>query len=172
MSGLLALNGALDGSPVTERRSDIVDVMDADADLGARVPYAWAALRRQGPEHVERVMLTPGEFEMVWAGQPVVVKTRQGRFGIAWVTEIEPDWEKQQRAILETAPPSPSTIRPRNAQPSTISAFLITASLSSPRPPPTTPGDYYRWRHGQPPNRSGAPRRRASPTVGAKSSVR
>lgn len=105
VSALLALNGALDDSPVTERRAAIVDVVDADVDLGVRVSYAWAALRwGPAPERVERVLLGPGEFELLWAGRPVVVKTRRGYLRIAWVTEIEPDWERQQRAIVAALP--------------------------------------------------------------------
>lgn len=105
VTGLLAINGALDESSVTSHRAQIVDIVDADADLGVVVSYAWAALRRpERPKQVERVLLTPAEFETLWAGRAVVVKTRGGRLGLVWVTEIEPDWEAQQREILRLAP--------------------------------------------------------------------
>jgi tetratricopeptide (TPR) repeat protein len=102
---VLYANGILDRSEPVEQNSQILSISAAEIHLGLPVPYSWVTLRSwEDPNQTKRIFLLPAEKENLWGGEMVLVQTRQGLFGIPWVSEIGRDEEHYAREILKLTP--------------------------------------------------------------------
>ena len=64
----------------------------------------WAELRSWDERPAGRVLLYPWESRPLWSGRPVLVSFRPGLFDQPWIIAIEPDEERQLKAVLASAP--------------------------------------------------------------------
>lgn len=103
--GAVALvNGALDFSAPTEKKSQVVTIERAEVNLGRFVSVSWADLRSWQAEGLERIFLHEHERPRMWPGQAVLVRIHRGALGIPWVSRVNRDDEIHYRKILESAP--------------------------------------------------------------------
>ncbi len=104
----LTYNGMFDRSAIVDRRAEIVAV--GGVELPFRLgEFGWADVRdRQPPGRTERIVLSPGRDEISLAatrpGQPVLVSTQSGWFGVPWVRAITIDHGEYARRVLTTLP--------------------------------------------------------------------
>lgn len=98
-------NGKFDLSDPVPHATEIVSIGMEEPTLGVPIPFAWATIRSwRQPGATERILLRWDERQRLWGGQPVVVSVRSGFYGRPWVSAIEPDVERQSRAVLAIAP--------------------------------------------------------------------
>jgi len=101
----LFANGKFDLSDPVPHATEIVSIGMEEPTLGVTIPFAWAEIRSwRQPGATERVLLRWDERQRLWGGQPVVVSVRSGYYGRPWVSAIDPDVERQSRALLAIAP--------------------------------------------------------------------
>ena len=99
---MILLNGALDQSMPSGHETEVVEVGGNELDVGVRVPYRWAVLRSwDRPGSVVRILLWPQEAARLWGGQEVLVRLRQGYFGVPWVERVVHDEGRYYAKVLE-----------------------------------------------------------------------
>jgi hypothetical protein len=100
----LFANGRLDRSDTVPHATEIVGIAGGDTGMSI-IPFTWLELRPwREPKRPQRLLVRGDERPRFFNGQPVVVLTRRGYFGVAWVSAVEPDVARQSREILKVAP--------------------------------------------------------------------
>ena len=102
---VLYANGRLDSSEPVKQHSEILSISAGETHIRFPIPYKWVTLRSwEEPNQTKRLFLQPAEEEELWGGEKVLVQTREGRFGIPWVSEITRDEEPYAKEILRLTP--------------------------------------------------------------------
>jgi hypothetical protein len=100
----LFANGRLDRSDPVPHATEIVGIAGGETGMGI-IPFTWMELRPwREPKRPQRLLVRGDERPRFFNGQPVVVLTRRGYFGVAWVSAVEPDVARQSREILRLTP--------------------------------------------------------------------
>ncbi|MGH7318242.1 MAG: tetratricopeptide repeat protein [Candidatus Rokuibacteriota bacterium] len=98
VNGLFSRGGAV-------HVAQIVEIGGGEIDLGPVTSFSWVTLRSwRSPGRAERLLLHADERQWLWGGLDVLVHVRHGRFGIPWVSRVEPNGEKILLAVLEATP--------------------------------------------------------------------
>jgi hypothetical protein len=104
-SGWWFANCVLDRSEPRDRASEIVEIVDADLNIGARVSVSWGALKSwERPGETVRLPLDFWERDRLWPGLAVLVKVHDGAFGVPWVSRISRDEERYAVTVLQLSP--------------------------------------------------------------------
>jgi tetratricopeptide (TPR) repeat protein len=101
----LFANAKWDSSLPEDHLSDVLKIGGSEIDLVRSFHYSYAELRSWShPKRSEWLLLHGQEEGLLYENQSVVVQTRRGFFNVPWVSSVEPDREKQLRAVLSITP--------------------------------------------------------------------
>ena len=102
----VTFNAALDRSRPFLVRAEVVELGGRTLSGGVPWIYSQATLRARSPISSERLTLVlgPDEQRRFFVGESVVLRIRDGRFGLRWVASVERDDEVYYRQLLVLSP--------------------------------------------------------------------
>jgi hypothetical protein len=104
-SGWWFANCVLDRSEPRDRASEMVEIVDAELNIGYLVSVSWGELKSwERPGETVRLALSPWERAMLWPGLGVLIKVHEGAFGMPWVSRITRDEERYALTVLQVSP--------------------------------------------------------------------
>ena len=102
---LLSFNCLFDQSSPKTHNTVILDMSSTEFDIGRFIPLTRVQVQSwKDPTKHETFFTTNWEENHMWPQEPVLVKLREGAFGIPWLGPLERDDETLMKRMLQLSP--------------------------------------------------------------------